>query len=165
MIFLLCRLLYVILFQSLFWSFLWWRISIFGEGIKGGYGEECSVGRDYFAAVWWGCICRLWEVALGLGGYARASHTPAPLQKGALNTAFLFENKRFGYDVFPLEWGLRGVLRRGGGGGVEIIFAAVWWGGIYWFWEVAFDFRWLYADVTHPRPLSRGELWMLFPSW
>ena len=39
----------------------------------------------------------------------RERHTPpAPLERGALNTAFLIENKRFGYDVSPLE---RRVLR------------------------------------------------------
>ena len=27
------------------------------------------------------------------------------------------------------------------------------------FWAVAFDFRKLCADVTHPQPLSRGEVW------
>ena len=28
--------------------------------------------------------------------------------------------------------------------------------------ETVFDFRQLCANVTHPRPLSRGEIWMLF---
>ena len=28
-------------------------------------------------------------------------------------------------------------------------------------WGGCFDFRRLCTDVTHPRPLSRGEIWML----
>ena len=28
-----------------------------------------------------------------------------------------------------------------------------------------FGFRWLCSDVTHPQPLSRGEVGMLFSCW
>ena len=44
---------------------------------------------------------------------------------------------------------------RGVGGDV---FAAVWRCGVSWLRVVALGFRWLCADVTHPQPLSRGEV-------
>ena len=33
------------------------------------------------------------------------------------------------------------------------------------FWVTALGFRKLCADVTHPPPLSRGEVWVLLPCW
>ena len=49
--------------------------------------------------------------------------------------------------------------RRGMGGDV---FAAVWRCGVSWLRVTALVFRWLCLGVTHPRPLSRGEVGMLF---
>ena len=47
---------------------------------------------------------------------------------------------------------------RGMGGDV---FAAVWRCGVSWLRVVALGFRWQCADVTHPLPLSRGEVRVL----
>ena len=66
---------------------------------------------------------------------------------------------------FPLLRGDKGVCygeRRGMGGDV---FATVWRCGVSWLRVVALGFRWLCADVTHPRPLSRGEIWILLFVW
>ena len=41
-------------------------------------------------------------------------------------------------------------------------FAAVWRGGVCLLRVAAFDFRRLCSDVTHPRPLSRGEIGCCF---
>ena len=92
----------MILFQSLFWTFLRWRISLFGEGIKGcvtercagwveiillSFGEEVSIGFE--------------RLLLILGGYARASHTPAPLKRGGLGACFLLVMSGLWREGFP----------------------------------------------------------------
>ena len=46
-----------------------------------------------------------------------------------------------------------------GAGWDEMLFATVWRCGVSWLWVVAFDFRRLCTGVTHPLPLSRGEVW------
>ena len=33
--------------------------------------------------------------------------------------------------------------------------------GFVGLWAAAFDYRCLCAGVTHPQPLSRGEVWMI----
>ena len=79
------------------------------------YGEGRGIGR-------WVARCSFeklgvarWSLsvsvtALGLGGCAQTSHTPAPLERGELRCCFLFVNEGE-WLVSPLERGLRGVLR------------------------------------------------------
>ena len=45
-----------------------------------------------------------------------------------------------------------------GAGWDEMLFATVWRCGISWLRVTALGLRKLCADVTHPRPLSRGEV-------
>ena len=59
--------------------------------------------------------------------------------------------------VSPLERGLKGGVTLRGAVWVEVFFL----GGVCLLWVVAFDLRRLCAGVTHPRPLSRGEVVML----
>ena len=49
-----------------------------------------------------------------------------------------------------------------GAGWVEMIFLLFGEEVFLGLWVVAFDFRWLCIGVTHPRPLSSGEMGMLF---
>ena len=97
----------------------------------------------------------------------RGRHTPpAPLWDGEFwNADFLFGNERFECDASPLERGLRGVLWRGARQGLmccEIQFRGAWRcderGVICQASGGYFGFRKLCAGVTHPPPLSRGEL-------
>ena len=46
------------------------------------YSKKGGVGRGDFAAVWRGGISWPRVVALGLGGSAWVSHTPASLERG-----------------------------------------------------------------------------------
>ncbi len=58
------------------------------------FGEEVSIGFE--------------RLLLILGGCTQTSHTPGPSPEGSFGCCFLLGNKRFGYDVSPLE---RRVLR------------------------------------------------------
>ena len=85
--------------------------------------------------------------------HGRHTH-PAPLERGDLKYSFLVGNERFVVlCVSPLERGLRGVLRREARAGKKYCNVV--------FLELrvdVFDFRRLCSGVTHPRPLSRGEI-------
>ena len=63
-------------------------------------------------------------------------------------------------EISPIERGWRGVLRWEARAGLRYYgrFVLVFWGGICWHLVVVFDFRRLCAGVTHPLPLSRGEI-------
>ena len=80
-----------------------------GEGTKGCVRREAQQGIRCF------CCClgevvsvRFWVTAFVLGSSAQTSHTPAPLERGALKCCFLFVNEGEWF-VSPLERGLRGV--------------------------------------------------------
>ena len=58
-----------------------------------------------------GSICSVLMTALGLGGYAWASHTPSPSREGRFGCLFFVGNGGLSVEDSPLERGLRGVLR------------------------------------------------------
>ena len=90
---------------------------------------------------------------------------PAPLKRGDLGCCFLVGNEWFVVCRIPLLRGDQGVCygeRRGMGGDD---FAAVWRCGVSWLRVVALGLRWLCLGVTHPLPLSRGEVRTLFSCW
>ena len=89
----------------------------------------------------------------------RGRHTPpAPLKRGGLRCLFLFGNEWFVACRIPLLRGDQGVCYGEGCGMGGDVFAAVWRCGVSWLRVDVFDFRRLCTDVTHPLPLSRGEV-------
>ena len=82
---------------------------------------------------------------------------PAPLKRGGLECCFLVVNEWFEWGCFPSGEGIEGCVMVRGAGWLKCFccclvrrcFLAS--GGF-------FDFRRLCLGVTHPQPLSRGEI-------
>ena len=88
---------------------------------------------------------------------------PTPLERGDWDTAFFLVVSRLSGDDSPLERGFKGCVTVRGAAWVEglrdtVSRNLVLRGGICRLWVAAFDLRWQCLDVTHPRPLSRGEV-------
>lgn len=95
----------MILFQSLFWTFLRWRISLFGEEIKGGTVKSAVWAEVSFR----GEVCRLRVTTFDFRRLCTDVTHPRPSRGGSFGCCFLLGNKRFEYNVSSLERGLRGV--------------------------------------------------------
>ena len=84
-----------------------------------------------------------------------ASHTPSPSQEGRLECYFLLIMSVLCGEDSPLERGLKGCVMVRSVGWDEMFFEV----GSVGLWVAVFDYRCLCAGVTHPQPLSRGEIW------
>ena len=73
----------------------------------------------------------------------------------------LFVNGWFVMCGFPSREGIKGCVMVRGSVWFEMFFL----GGVCLLWVDVFDFRWLCAGVTHPQPLSRGEVRVLVTCW
>ena len=67
--------------------------------------------------------------------------------------------------VSPLERRLKGCVTVRGVGWAEMFLLLFGEVVSVRFWVTTLEFRRLCADVTHPPPLSRGEIEMMFSSW
>ena len=90
---------------------------------------------------------------------------PTPLWDGEiLEAAFFLVMRGLWRGCFPVpERGFKGCVTVRGAAWVEglrntVSRNLVLRGGICRLWVAAFDLRWQCLDVTHPRPLSRGEV-------
>ena len=87
---------------------------------------------------------------------------PLPLSRGEVWDAdFLFGNEWVECEVSPLERGLKGCVTVRCAGWDEIVFLLFGDVAFVGFWWLLLIFRWLCTGVTHPRPLSRGENWIV----
>ena len=105
-----------------------------------------------------------------LGSCAWTLHTSGPsLGRGGLNTAFFWYLGVYGVVNSPLERGFKGCVTVRGAAWGEMFLPSCWdmlhllllvelW-SICRLWVTALGFRRLCTGVTHPRPLSRGEVW------
>ena len=96
----------------------------------------------------------------------RGRHTPpAPLERGGSGASFLSVMSDLWRGCFPSREGIEGCVMVRGAGWDEMLFATVWRCGVSWLRVVALGFRWLCADVTHPRPSQEGRFGMLVSCW
>ena len=76
-----------------------------GEGTKGCVTVRSAAGDEEFLLLFGEVVSvRFWVTAFVLGSNAQTSHTPAPLERGALKCCFLFVNEGEWF-VSPLERG------------------------------------------------------------